>query len=180
MPQHKDNLGWIDMEMTGLDPQSCTIIEIASLVTDKELNIIAEGPTIAIHHPQSVLDAMDEWNTKHHGESGLVKRVQESKHSMQDAEEATMQFFLQHIPSGVSPLCGNSVHQDKAFMSKYMTRLTGFFHYRLIDVSTVKELVRRWYPQLPAFPKQKAHEALKDIQESVGELRYYRKHVFIP
>jgi oligoribonuclease len=178
MPQNAENLAWIDLEMTGLQVQTCVIIEIASLVTDKNLNLIAEGPVIAIHQPQEALDAMDEWNTKHHGESGLVKRVQESKLSTQDAEEATLQFLSQYIPAGVSPLCGNSIHQDKLFLSSYMKRLMGFFHYRLIDVSTVKELVRRWYPQLPEFPKQKAHEALKDIHESVGELKYYRQNVF--
>lgn len=180
MPVSPESLGWIDLEMTGLDHNTCVIIEIASLVTDKDLNVIAEGPVLAIHQPQPILDAMDDWNKKHHGESGLIKRVQESKTSTQDAEEQTLAFLSQYIPPGVSPLCGNSVHQDKLFLATYMKRLAGFFHYRLIDVSTVKELVKRWYPQLTPFQKQQSHEALKDIYESVGELAYYKKNVFLP
>ncbi len=178
MTPDTDNLGWIDMEMTGLDPASCVVLEIATLVTDKDLNVLAEGPVLAVHQPEETLSAMDDWNKTHHGRSGLLDRVRESKVTISQAEEETIRFLAQWIPPGKSPLCGNSVHQDRRFLQTYLPTLDSFFHYRIVDVSTVKELVRRWYPGLPEFEKRKAHLALDDIRESVAELRYYREKVF--
>lgn len=171
-------LVWIDMEMSGLDPETCAILEVAVLITNGELEEIAEGPDIVVHQPQAVLDAMDEWNTKHHGESGLTARVQASPVSLAEAEEQVLAFVAAHTEKGASPLCGNSVHQDRAFMARYMPRLNAHLHYRNVDVSTLKELVRRWYPTVPLPQKKEAHRALSDIRESVGELRYYRARVF--
>lgn len=173
------NLIWIDLEMTGLDPQHNVILEIATLVTDPQLEVLAEGPVLAIHHPDAVLDAMDDWNREHHGASGLIERVRHSPHTVADAEAATLAFMRQYCPPGSSPLCGNSVHHDRQFLSRYMPELVAFLHYRIIDVSTVKELVRRWYPtHLQAPEKKHAHLALDDIRESIDELRFYRRHVF--
>lgn len=169
---------WIDMEMTGLDPEKDTILELATIVTDPQLNIIGEGPEIAVFHDDNVLNAMDEWCQEHHGNSGLIKRVQNSSVTMKEAEEQTIAFLQNHVAASLSPLCGNSVHQDRLFISKYMPKLNRYLHYRNIDVSTVKELVRRWYPDLPEFEKTGQHTALKDIQESLEELKYYRLHVF--
>lgn len=171
-------LVWIDMEMSGLDPETCVILEVAVLITDGDLQEIAEGPDIAVHQPQAVLDAMDDWNTKHHGESGLTARVQASQVSLAEAEEQVLAFVAAHTEKDASPLCGNSVHQDRAFIARYMPRLNAHLHYRNVDVSTLKELVRRWYPTVPIPQKKEAHRALSDIRESLDELRYYRARVF--
>jgi len=174
-----DNLIWVDLEMTGLDPDSDTVIEIASIVTDAQLNTIAEGPVIAIQCPETQLAAMDEWNTQHHNESGLVARVRASEYSLNDASMATLEFLKQHIAAGKSPMCGNSIGQDRRFMVRHMPELEAYFHYRNIDVSSIKELVRRWQPDvLDGFSKKGAHLALDDIRESVAELAYYREKVF--
>ena len=174
-----ENLVWIDLEMTGLDPEKETIIEIATVVTDKHLNILAKGPNLAIHQEKAVMDAMDEWCTKHHGDSGLTVRVLSSSISMQQAEAETIAFLEQYLPSGASPICGNSVGQDRRFLYRYMPKLEAFFHYRYIDVSTIKELAKRWKPEaLEGFSKQGSHLALDDILESIGELAHYRKTIF--
>jgi len=178
MPIDEMNLGWIDLEMTGLDPEKCVILEIATLVADKDLNILAEGPVFAVHQEDLVLEAMDDWCKKNHGASGLVKRVRESTVSGQEAETKTLAFLSEHLKPGVSPLCGNSVHMDRLFIAKYMRRLAGFFHYRNVDVSTVKELVRRWYGPEAVPKKKEKHQALDDIRESVEELRHYRRMNF--
>lgn len=175
------NLVWVDLEMTGLDPDRHAIIEIATLVTDGELNILAEGPVLAIHQPDEVLTGMDAWCVEHHGKSGLTARVQASSVSLSEAEEQTLGFVRQFVPEKTSPLCGNSVGHDRRFLIRHMPRLHDFLHYRNVDVSTVKELVKRWYPQGPHLPEKKsAHLALEDIRESIDELRFYRKHFFLP
>lgn len=181
MASNANNLVWIDMEMTGLDPEKERIIEIATIVTDSQLNVLAEGPVFAVHQPQALLDAMDSWNTKQHNGSGLVKRVQESTVSEAEAEAATLDFIKQYVPAGKSPLCGNSVHQDRRFLTKYMPTLERYFHYRLLDVSTVKELALRWAPEVAAgLQKESKHLALSDIRDSIEELKYYRQHLFDP
>jgi oligoribonuclease len=173
------NLLWMDMEMSGLDPDQHAILEIATIVTDSALHVLAEGPVMAIHQPDALLDAMDDWNREHHGASGLTARVRSSPHSLADAEAATLAFAQRYCTPRTSPLCGNSVHHDRRFLVRYMPSLTAFLHYRIIDVSTVKELVQRWYPNGPAPPeKRHAHLALDDIRESIDELRFYRAHVF--
>jgi oligoribonuclease len=170
---------WIDMEMTGLEPDTDRIIEVATLVTDADLNILAEGPVIAVHQSDEALAAMDDWNQKTHGESGLIERVKKSTLSDADAEQQTLDFLSQWADAGSSPMCGNSVHQDRRFMVRYMPKLETFFHYRNLDVSTVKELARRWRPELPGgFTKVGSHQAMDDIRDSVNELRYYREHFF--
>ena len=174
----KYNLIWIDLEMTGLDTFNDVIIEIATVVTDKDLNKLAEGPVIAIHHPDSVLDAMDEWNTQHHGDSGLVDRIKKSQYSAQQAEAETIAFLHEYLPEGASPMCGNSICQDRRFMARLMPDLENYFHYRNLDVSTLKELAARWKPEvLDQFEKKGAHLALDDILESIDELRFYRKAI---
>ncbi|MCV2403107.1 oligoribonuclease [Marinomonas sp. C2222] len=179
MSFNKDNLVWIDLEMTGLDPEKETIIEIATVVTDKDLNILAKGPNLAIYQEKSVMDAMDEWCTEHHGASGLTERVLNSSITMEQAEQATIEFLAQYVPAGASPICGNSVGQDRRFLYRYMPKLETFFHYRYIDVSTIKELAKRWKPEaLEGFKKSGAHLALDDILESIGELQHYRSTVF--
>ena len=172
-----DTLVWMDLEMTGLDPEDNVIIEIATIITDDELNIIAEGPVIAVHQPDFELDKMDEWNVRTHGESGLVERVKASKVSMAAAEKQTLEFIAQHVKKGHSPLCGNSIHQDRRFLVKQMPLLEEYVHYRNIDVSTLKELAKRWKPEiLPGFKKAESHKALDDILESIAEVKYYREH----
>ena len=171
------NLVWLDLEMTGLIPRSDRIIEIATLVTDPALNILAEGPVFAIKQPDQVLNAMDEWNQKHHGISGLIDRVKNSPIDEQEAERQTLEFLTQYSAKKASPLCGNSICQDRRFMANYMPELEAFFHYRNLDVSSVKELVRRWKPQImEGFSKQSKHEAMDDIKDSINELKYYREH----
>ncbi len=171
-------LVWVDMEMSGLDPESCAILEVAVLLTDGDLNEIAAGPEIVVHQPAAVLEAMDEWNTTHHGNSGLTARVQASTVNVAEAERAVLAFLEAHTAKGRSPLAGNSVHQDRAFIDRYMPALGEYLHYRNVDVSTVKELAKRWYPELPPFEKQEAHRALSDIRESLAELRHYREKIF--
>lgn len=172
------NLIWVDLEMTGLDPETHKIIEIATIVTDSELNILAEGPVLAIHQPDSELDKMDEWCTTTHTGSGLVKRVKESTVTEQDAIAQTIEFLEKWVPKGKSPICGNSIGQDRRFLYKHMPELEGYFHYRYIDVSTLKELTRRWKPEvLDGFTKSGSHLALDDIRESIAELQYYRKTI---
>ncbi len=171
------NLIWIDLEMTGLDPDNDSIIEIATLVTDSELNTLAEGPVFAVHQPDSVLARMDEWNTRQHGQSGLTERVRGSTTSPREAELATIEFLSKYVPAGKSPMCGNSICQDRRFLAREMPELERFFHYRNLDVSTLKELVKRWRPDLVGgFSKSASHLAMDDIRESVSELRYYREH----
>lgn len=172
-----DTLVWMDLEMTGLDPEDNVIIEIATIITDDELNIVAEGPVIAVHQPDSELAKMDDWNVKTHGESGLIDRVKASKVSMAEAEQQTIDFIAQYVKKGHSPLCGNSIHQDRRFLVKQMPILEEFVHYRNIDVSTLKELAKRWKPSiLPGFKKSGSHKALDDILESIAEMKYYREH----
>ncbi|GLT13212.1 oligoribonuclease [Vibrio algivorus] len=173
------NLIWVDLEMTGLDPETHKIIEIASIVTDSELNILAEGPVLAIHQSGSELAKMDDWCTNTHTNSGLVKRVQESTVSEDDAVAQTIAFLEQWVPKGKSPICGNSIGQDRRFLYKHMPLLEEYFHYRYVDVSTIKELTRRWQPEvLDGFSKSGSHLALDDIRESIAELQYYRSSVF--
>lgn len=174
------NLIWIDLEMTGLDPETAVIVEIATIVTDGELNPLARGPEMAVAQGKAALDRMDDWSREHHEASGLMDRVRASTTDMAAAEEATLEFLSRHCKPGESPLCGNSVWQDRRFLVKYMPRLNEFLHHRLIDVSTLKELVRRWYPGLPPYEKRHTHTALSDILESVAELKYYREKIFIP
>ncbi len=175
--QSADNLIWVDMEMTGLIPEEHFVIEIATIVTDSDLNTLAEGPVIAIRQSDAALAAMDEWNTTHHTGSGLVARVRASRHDERSASRETMAFLEQWVPRGVSPMCGNSVCQDRRFMSRYLPELEAYFHYRNLDVSTVKILMQRWRPELEAgFTKTGTHLALDDIRESIEELRYYRQH----
>lgn len=172
-----DRLIWIDLEMTGLDPEKNRIIEIATIVTDSELNLVAEGPVIAVHQPDEVLGLMDEWCTRTHGQSGLTQRVKASKTDTADAEQQTLDFLHQYVTPGTSPMCGNSVHQDRRFMQYEMPLLEAFFHYRNLDVSTLKELAKRWRPGLDkGFKKKNTHLALDDIRESIQELAYYRDH----
>ena len=168
---------WIDLEMTGLDPETCGIIEIATVITDSELNVLAHGPELVIHQPQSMLDAMDEWNTSHHGESGLTAAVQASTIDTAEAERLTLEFVAQHCAKRSAVLCGNSIWQDRRFLAKYMPQLEQYLHYRCIDVSSLKELRRRWRPDLKPPEKAGAHRALGDILESVAELAYYREHL---
>jgi len=176
-PFESDHLVWIDMEMTGLDPDTCVPIEIATLVTNGALEVIAEGPNLVIHQPASVLDLMDKWNTDHHGGSGLTAASLASTISCADAERETLSFLEQWVTPGTSPLCGNSVYQDRRFLYRYLPTLEAFLHYRLIDVSTIKETVKRWYGVV-APPKKTSHRALDDILESIEELRWYQQTVF--
>lgn len=176
----ENNLVWMDLEMTGLDPERHVIIEIASIVTDSELRVVAEGPVVAIAHDPGTLSRMDQWSREHHSASGLLARVAESKLDIKAAEKETMEFLSDHCTAGKCPLCGNSIWQDRRFLAKHMPDLEAFFHYRIIDVSSIKELVRRWYPDFAAHKKKKTHLAMSDIKESIAELRYYRKKVFLP
>jgi oligoribonuclease len=176
---NEQNLVWIDMEMTGLDPEKCVVLEIASIVTDAQLNIIAQGPVIAVHQSDEVLENMDEWCVNTHGGSGLTQRCKLSDIDVAHAAELTMDFLKDYVPAGKSPLCGNSIGQDRRFLVKYMPDLEAFFHYRNIDVSTIKELTARWKPEIAkGFTKKGVHLALDDIKESIEEMQYYRKTVF--
>ena len=181
MTDDANNLIWIDLEMTGLDTNNDRIIEIATLVTDAQLNIIAEGPMLAIHQSLEIMNGMDEWNTRQHGKSGLTQRVRDSKLTTQDAERLTLEFLAEHVDAGASPMCGNSICQDRRFMARLMPQLEEFFHYRNLDVSTLKELGKRWAPQaIAAFKKESSHLAMDDIRDSIKELEYYREHLFRP
>jgi len=175
MAADQNNLAWLDLEMTGLDPDGDRIIEIAIVVTDAQLQTVAEGPVLAVHQPDPVLDAMDAWNKSTHGRSGLVDRVRASKLSEADAEARMLAFLAEHVPAKASPMCGNSICQDRRFLARWMPKLEAHFHYRNLDVSTLKELARRWRPDLAkGLVKQGKHEALADIYESIDELKYYR------
>lgn len=177
MAADPSNLIWIDLEMTGLDTQNDQIIEIATIVTDKDLNVLAEGPNLAIHQSNEILEGMDEWNTRQHGSSGLTQRVKDSTNSEIDAEQATIKFLEDWVPKGKSPMCGNSICQDRRFLSRCMPDLEEYFHYRNLDVSTLKELVSRWKPELAGGVKKTGnHLALGDIKDSIEELKYYREH----
>jgi oligoribonuclease len=175
----KENLIWIDLEMTGLNPDKDRIIEIATVVTDKELTVLAEGPVCAIHQADGMLAGMDEWNTRQHATSGLTERVRASSTSENQAEQETLVFLRQHVDQGASPMCGNSICQDRRFLIRYMPELAAFFHYRNLDVSTLKILVKLWMPEISGrFEKQSVHLALADIHDSIRELRFYREHLF--
>ncbi len=177
MAQDSSHLIWIDLEMTGLDPDSDLIIEIATIVTDQDLNILAQGPVLAVHQSDAALAAMDDWNQHHHGQSGLIERVKASAIDTVEAERQTLEFLKQWVPENTSPLCGNSIGQDRRFLYRYMPKLEAYFHYRNIDVSTLKELAARWAPHVKdGFKKESSHQALDDIIESIEELRYYREH----
>ena len=177
MTDKRNNLIWIDLEMTGLSPEQDRIIEIATIVTDAQLNALAEGPMLAVHQSDDLLDGMDEWNTEHHNNSGLVARVKESRISEMQAQAQTLDFLKEYVEAGMSPMCGNSICQDRRFLANYMPELEAFFHYRNLDVSTLKELARRWKPEiLDGFKKENKHLALDDIRESIAELQYYREH----
>ncbi len=176
-----DRLVWVDMEMSGLQPETDRILEIAMIVTDGDLNIVAEGPVLVVHQEDAVLNRMDAWNKGTHGKSGLIDKVKASTLTEVDVEAACLAFLKQHVKSSISPMCGNTIHQDRRFMNRYMPKLEAYFHYRNIDVSTIKELCKRWQPEIAkGFSKQQAHTALADIIESVEELRYYREKLFIP
>jgi oligoribonuclease len=177
MAQDSQHLIWIDLEMTGLNPDSDLIIEIATIVTDKDLTVLAQGPVIAVHQSDAALAAMDDWNQLHHGQSGLIDRVKASTIDDAEAERLTIEFLKEWVPANTSPICGNSIGQDRRFLVRYMPKLEAYFHYRNIDVSTLKELAARWAPALKdGFKKETKHQALDDIIESIEELRYYREH----
>ena len=178
MAQDPNALIWIDMEMSGLNPETDRIIEIAIVITDAQLNTVAEAPVLVVHQPDAVLDVMDNWNKSTHKKSGLIDRVKASTLGEAEVEARIIDFLSQHVPSGVSPICGNSVHQDRRFLVRYMPKLDAYFHYRILDVSTLKELARRWKPEvLNGLVKHGKHEALADIHESIEELRYYRAQI---
>ena len=177
MAAHADNLIWLDMEMTGLDPDTCVPLEIATVVTDKDLNVLAEGPSLVIHQPQEVMDAMDAWCTEHHGKSGLTAAILASTISCAEAEQRSLEFVRAWTEPGKSPLCGNSVGQDRRFLDVYMKAFEAHLHYRIVDTSTIKELARRWYGLKPP-QKGEAHRALDDILESIEELKFYRRTLF--
>ena len=172
-------LAWIDLEMTGLDPEKHHIIEIACLVTDSNLNIVAEGPELAIFQDEDILSLMNEWNVKQHTSSGLVEKIKSSDISIKEAEDECLKFFQSHIKQHKSPLCGSSVSHDRRFLIKHMPKLANHFHYRHIDVSSFKEVIKRWYPQVDEFKKASSHRAMDDIKESVNELKFYREKLFI-
>ncbi len=177
--KNDNNLIWVDLEMTGLDTDHDRIIEIATIITDSELNILEEGPVVAIHQPDSVLDAMDDWNTRQHGGSGLVERVKVSNDCEQSATEKTLEFISRYVDMNKSPMCGNSICQDRRFMHRCMPELEQYFHYRNLDVSTIKELVKRWKPDIAkGFQKSSEHLAMQDIRDSIAELKFYRENIF--
>lgn len=180
MSKSPDNLIWIDLEMTGLDPSNDRIIEVATIITDKNLNELAVGPVLAIFQEPAILSSMDQWNTEQHTKSGLVERVKKSTINESDAEKATIEFLEQHIPSNKSPMCGNSICQDRRFLARLMPQLENYFHYRNLDVSSLKELTQRWYPKIAkGFKKESKHLALDDIRDSIEELKYYREHILL-
>jgi oligoribonuclease len=177
MPQDQNNLVWLDMEMTGLDPSSDRIIEVALVITDSQLETVAEAPVLVVHQPEATLDAMDSWNKATHGRSGLIDKVRVSVLTEDDVEARMIDFLRGHVPENVSPMCGNSICQDRRFLARWMPRLEAYFHYRNLDVSTLKELCKRWKPTVAkGFTKSSKHEALADIHESIEELKYYRAH----
>jgi len=177
MTQNAENLIWIDLEMTGLDPDNDLIIEIATVVTDKYLSVLATGPVLAVHQSDTALAAMDDWNQEHHGKSGLIERVKVSAINDAQAEQQTIEFLKQWVPAGTSPMCGNSIGQDRRFLYRRMRKLEEFFHYRNLDVSTLKELAARWAPEVKeSFKKKETHQALEDVIESIEELKHYREH----
>lgn len=179
--KQKNNMVWIDLEMTGLDPEKERIIEIATLVTDGELNLLEEGPSLVIHQPARLLKKMDDWNQKHHKKSGLYDEVLKSKTTLKKAEKLTLEFLKKHCLPQKAPLCGNSVHHDRRFLIKYMPKINAFLHYRLVDVSSIRSVIDRWYPKIKESPEKKdKHRALDDIRESIEELRFYRKNYFKP
>lgn len=180
MSKSPDNLIWIDLEMTGLDSSNDRIIEVATIITDKDLNELAVGPVLAIFQEPAILSSMDQWNTEQHTKSGLVERVKKSTIKESDAEKATIEFLEQHVPSNKSPMCGNSICQDRRFLARLMPQLENYFHYRNLDVSSLKELAQRWYPNIAkGFNKESKHLALDDIRDSIEELKYYREHILL-
>ena len=180
MPQDPNNLIWIDLEMTGLNPEADRIIEVATIVTDSQLNILAEGPVIAVHQEDQIMNSMDEWNTRTHGKTGLTERVKNSRTVENEAEKQTIDFLKQYVGKNQSPMCGNSICQDRRFLARYMPELEAWFHYRNLDVSSIKELAKRWKPEiLGGYSKKNTHQAMDDIRESIEELQYYRKHFML-
>ena len=177
--KNHDNLVWLDMEMSGLDTNQDVVLEVAVVVTDAKLNILIESPSYAIHQSDSILNNMDKWNTSTHTRSGLIERVKNSPHTIQAVEEELLKLINKYVQKGISPLCGNTIHQDRKFLSKYMPKLDNYLHYRNLDVSTIKELAKRWYPKIyEGFKKHNKHEALADIHESINELKYYQENIF--
>ncbi|WP_043631433.1 oligoribonuclease [Chromobacterium haemolyticum] len=177
MTQDQMNLIWLDMEMTGLNPETDRIIEVAMIVTDSQLNVVAESPVLVIHQPDEVLDGMDDWNKNTHGKSGLIEKVKASTLGEAEAEQILLDFMARYVPPRITPMCGNTIHQDRRFMVRWMPKLEEYFHYRNLDVSTLKELCKRWKPEVArGVVKRGKHEALADILESIEELRYYREH----
>ena len=180
MAQDNNNLIWVDMEMTGLNPDTDCIIEVALVITDTQLNTLAEGPVLVVHQSDAILDGMDKWNKSTHAKSGLIDKIKASQLTEADVEAQMIAFLKQHVPSGASPMCGNSICQDRRFMARSMPQLEAYFHYRNLDVSTLKELVKRWKPDIASgFSKDSKHEALSDIYDSINELKYYRQHFIV-